>query len=357
MMNVREYHARNVPIRLCAAFLLLVFPWLSEMAMASAPKVVLEKTFRPGGSPTAIAWSPDGRLLATSDTINLHIVIWDYETATAVHSVNKHYFGGTSVSFTGDGRYVLTSAVSPHGADNPTSFSLIDVATGAVARDVDGPVKNPTHISLNIANELLASASGKYVAVKRDMDSKDRLTIYNQENMEILNDNSTQGGIKAMAFSPRNDVLATISYYGTVIIWDASTGNIVNTIQAHSKTGLALSFDADGRRLVTSGGIGETPDPEAIRVWDTSTWKMLINVADFSNNNLRTQSVSFSPNGKFLATLNYDGKVRLWDANTLSFLSVIDDSDSGGVAVLFSPDSRHLAIARDHKVNVMRIAD
>lgn len=332
--------------------------WIQEAQASDGPQITLEKTFKPGGSPTAIAWSPDGKLLATSDSLNLRIIIWDFATGTALHTVNRTYFGGVSLAFTPDGRYLLTSAVAPKGDDNRKSLSLIDVASGQFARDVNGPVEHPGHVAINVAQMFAVSPKGDYVAtVTRDYNTE-FINIYDQKTWTLLSSRQAEQLLASVAYSGADGKLAVSGLGGGLEVTSPDGELILAKIKSHPHRGGAAAFSVDGKRLAVSdnpGLGGQAPDPEAIRLFDTQSWQSVVGTVAKPGADFRSSSLSFSPDGNLLASMNYDGKVRLWEATSLSLASVVDDRDEGGVAVAFSPNSRYLAIARDQKVNIVRV--
>ncbi len=325
--------------------------------------MVVEKILKLEGSPGAVAWSPDGKLLATADTLNLRIVIWDYATAKPLHTIKKSYFGGSgpnALSFTPDGRYVATSAVAPKGRHNRASLSLIDVTTGEV-RDIDGPEENPTAVSDNIAILFAFSSSTHYAAMVTQKTAH-FLSLYDTRTWKpiathkLMRDANYLKLAAAINFSPSTGALAFLSVGGDLDIWDPATDQVTTSIKAHQLSGGALTFRPDGDSLATSERSrfgGDHPDPDAIRLWSISTWQLMARSASVAGHPLLARALSFSSDGRYLAALNEDAKARLLDAVTLGTITEIDDGGRGGVALAFAPDSLRLAIARDYDVRIL----
>ena len=80
---------------------------------ASPLKVTLEKVFKTDGELRRVAWSPDGKLLATADTLERRIIIWDYKTQTKLHTIIKSLFGAGPLIFIEGGKTIINVSSYP----------------------------------------------------------------------------------------------------------------------------------------------------------------------------------------------------------------------------------------------------
>lgn len=55
--------------------------------------------------------------------------------------------------------------------------------------------------------------------------------------------------------------------------------------------------------------------------------------------------LSFSPNGKYLASCSFDQTVRVWDTQTGDLIDILLEHKGPLHNVAFSPDGRHVASA------------
>jgi tetratricopeptide (TPR) repeat protein len=116
--------------------------------------------------------------------------------------------------------------------------------------------------------------------------------------------------IFCLAFSPDGSRVAAGDYAGTIGVWDARTGRPQHRVAGTEEAPLFhLSFSPDGRRLAGA-------DREKVRVWDMATGEELVTLriaGRRASDGGFNPSVAWSPDGRRLASTNWDGGVSLWD--------------------------------------------
>jgi len=160
-----------------------------------------------------------------------------------------------------------------------------------------------------------------------------------------------KGLLLSVAFSPDGSRLATSSFDGLAIIWDAATGQELFRIAMHPEPTIRLIiFSPDGSRLATSSYDGSA------NVWDAVSGKELQAI---SGHTARIFDLAFSPDGKTIATASGDRTAKLWEVQTGRLFLTLDAPD-GVTGVAFHPDGSQLAMAVQDgtvRIHLLRMED
>ena len=134
-------------------------------------------------------------------------------------------------------------------------------------------------------------------------------------------------------------VVVTASMDGTIIIWDAQSGTIVQEWLAHRHAVCDLALSPDGRRLVSAGGLASQP----LLVWDIDYDVRRAVAPEGPTESPAT--CAWSLDGKSIASASQDGTVRVWDSQTFQQRNLLEDPQavSNPRQLQFSPDGRCLA--------------
>ena len=248
------------------------------------------------GHITDIQYVPDGTQFAVASSIG--IWLYDAHTGAEIARLNEKPRNVKTIAFSPDGK-TLTSS------DSEGEVQMWDIPTTKLRATFQGP---------NRSTNAIFAASSDGTTLANEHHRQIRLWKFTDNTTEpiitdIDSDSKFQHGPMVMAFSPdaTRFAAAAPTRYETypIWVWDANTGELLSTLEGHTRWIRALAFSSDSKTLA-SGDNSHT-----IRLWnvDTGTYR-----ASFKISKEGFYALTFSPNGKFLASGGGDGKIRLWDA-------------------------------------------
>lgn len=151
--------------------------------------------------------------------------------------------------------------------------------------------------------------------------------------------------VVSLAVTPDGRRIAAGDKDGHLMAWELPSGKLLFKKYAHRFSVWSVAFSPNGA-LLASGAFDGT-----VRLWDTGTW---IEVGLFIEPRLVdaeykdrahmgwVRCVTFSPDGKTVATSGCDGRVRIWNVDTLRLRRDAIQAGINVYFVAFSPDGQYL---------------
>ena len=238
-----------------------------------------------------IAWSPDGRMLATPSKDN-KILIWDTETGEILHSLVGHNKSIFCVAWSPDGKLLA------YGGD----------------------------------------------------DSKVLLWDTNEWKTMLILEMPIYSNVLDIKWSPKGNMLAcgTGSNDNSVRIWKTESWEMYRKFGGHSDGVFSLRWLHGGESIASGSG---SPD-NTIRFWDVGSDKLL---GKLSGHQAGVTCLTLSPNGSKLASSSSDKTIRIWDINSMREIKTLEGHTGFVSSVDFSSDGLLLASkSSDSSINLWR---
>jgi serine/threonine protein kinase len=108
----------------------------------------------------------------------------------------------------------------------------------------------------------------------------------------------------------------------------------VTTLRGHQGYVSSVSFSPDGKFLASGSG------DRTVKVWEVGSWR---EVATLRGHWGYVYSVSFSSDGKFLASGSWDKTVKVWEVGSWREVATLRGHQGWVFSVSFSPDGKFLA--------------
>lgn len=322
---------------------------------------------------TCVAFSPDGKLLATGGS-NLAdgdnaVRIWEAATGQSVRVFHGHRGMITALAFHPNGRQITTvsrdqtvrfwqvdpetpprqleghqnfvwaASFSPDGArlvsgSADKTVKIWDVATGKPQRTLEGH-KAPVTVALFAPDgKSVLSAAGDETLKQWNADTGEELRTLSGHKAAVM----------SAAFDKEGKRIVSGAADRLVKLWDAGTGKELHNLEGHQAAVSAVAFLAAGKRVGSGDAQG------AIKFWNAETGK---ETTTFSAHSTGVSSLAFSPDGARLASCGGDGLIKIWTLNGDKEPTLFKQlgTHTGPLStVAFSADGRFLASAGNDKL-------
>jgi WD40 repeat protein len=317
-------------------------PAVANPAPVAPGGVRLLRTIRsPGISLDELAWSPDGSLLASGGSSDDSVAptvsdIWRASDGALIarHEGQIYYVGG--ISWSPDGRYIATSGQGG-GQSGADSVQIWDPLTGRTATVITLPdIENVDwssdshYIVISGTGDtptVLSAASGSQVssydgyvsmydpaqwAFKGSLVASGSIIWNGLSGREVrayANGGAESGSFANSCWSPNDDMIVSGTQYGSLIMWDATTGaTIWQDASVYYGGMVPLSWSPDGKYIAVVTAVPT--------ILSAATGREIAYIGGSSADSYFANSVdaiAWSPNGQYIATAS-GGVIQIWRA-------------------------------------------
>jgi WD40 repeat protein len=288
---------------------------------------------------TEITFSPDGKLIASTDDLILQIYIWDVEKRKAISA------------------FKATKEILPLGIKFHPKGDLLAFCNS----------KNDDIVFLNVkTNKIEKTIDTKYThgAFAFSPDGKTLAC------MGISREEYTSGFIHPETEDQR---------FNVIDLWDVERGEKIKSFKGKINYGVSLQFSPDGNELITGSQvmryinvinvstgkenwiadppmvvlhrailspngkyIASTGTGEMVKIYERLTGKEIAHCSGIGN----IYKIEFSPDSKILASIHFneqDKTTNLWDVSSGDNLASFSADEKITMCMSFSPDGNILA--------------
>jgi WD40 repeat protein len=299
------------------------------------------------GGPPVVRYSPHGTRLLTPGSDPGTADVFDAASGKLLFTLRGH---GTDVlghvNYSPNGRYISTASWSD------ASTEIWNARTGEMLYRLAVPSGDPvccweefspdgSVLATNVADRTVRiwdTATGRQVALI----PRPGPLAFSPDGSQLWIDNCVGdwrkptiwpngfcvhpgARITDVSWSSDDSWIATSTTLGTVLLWDAHTGNEIMTVEPGAGQIDDIELAPGGRRLAIGFEEGTAG------VWDLTTtgWHETFTLAGHVG---AVRSMKFSPDGNRLATASEDATVKVWDVGSQAGGEQATQPGSGAVA-------------------------
>ena len=286
----------------------------------------------------SIAFSRDSRLVAASAADN-SVRVWDVMSGREMHSLAGQVVGIQGSMVAAIGVYFIGFASDNRLVTVSDAIRVWDLSTGRELRNF--PIDVSSISGLNgTDNGLILSADGTQLLVVTDnLEPQIRfIDLASGRDVRTVKVSGNQIENLQLAFNSEGNLLAAGLQNNRLKLWNLTTKKD-HELGPATKQFSPIKFSRDGRLLALS-------ENYIIKLWDVATQRELPSLKAPNSGAYLTYGnafVSFSEDGKRVATGGFDTDIIVWEAETGKRLSTMNGRTNMAYNVAFSADGNELA--------------
>jgi WD40 repeat protein len=289
-----------------------------KVGPAKPGRLELDLKVGPLSPVAAVAFSPDGKLLATGSY--RQVTVWDLASVRPVTVLTNLLGAVNDLRFSPDGKLLAVAGGQPSAKGD---LRLYEVAGWKLAANLGGHLDVVFCVAFHPDGQHLASASFDKTVRLWDLSSHKLMRTFTHHSDFVY----------SVAFGPGGKWLVSSSKDRSVRMFDPATGKSVFTFSGMDQDVLAVAVSPDGKSVVSSGF------ESALHWWNPQTGER---VRVQGGHGVAVHELCFSDDGKVLASAGGDGTVRVWNGSSGALLQTMSVG-AMTYAVRLSPNAKVLA--------------
>jgi len=274
------------------------------------------------GGVNSVEWLPDGRILSSGS--DGAVRIWELRRS-GVEQFKGYPSSLRTLAFSPDSRWVAAAGVAPQ-------VFIWDAAGGFLAGIYTNHLGDANAVAFSPEGQVATTGGDRMVRVW------DPVTLKTVWASSLAPDSIAYW----IVYSPDGRRIYAASNKETLTVLDAATGKHLSSIKGLEDVVDGLAISPDGHLLALCEKV-------RLSVWQADGSRELWNVPAKPD-----RCAAFSPDGKWIATGDQDGKVSLWEVASAGQVHRTLRGHAGSVSgVSFSPDgSRLVSCSKDGLVKL-----